>query len=371
MDQTVHTVGEMRSQGLPKISGFGQITTSDDDVTQLPDSNQLVIRAQQTMFQGGRIASDINRLKRLQESAAADLDVKKLEIALLVEQSYFRAIADQEQLDLWAQAKSEYNDLLQLIEPKFTVGSVPEYDYVKIRLSIAQYEIETLNLEQDLAHTLFVLGAAMGGDAPSDVQPLASAPPPPEISLDNLLAMLPARPDVRSAEKHGDAQELAVQRATREHWPDLTIMGDYGYSGIQYQDIGTGWEFSAMANLPIFDFGTIHHHIEQAQADRTAQDYRTKALRLKIRTEMNDARQHVKTAWQSLVIAEQSLPQAEKAYKNSLRRYRSGLAPMTELSDAHDLLTQSQVRTSQYTNEYRNALSELVSVQGLLPGQQK
>ena len=106
LDQTFHTVGEMRSQGLPKISGFGQITTSDDDVTQLPDSNQLVIRAQQTMFQGGRIASDINRLKRLQESAAADLDVKKLEIALLVEQSYFRAIADQEQLDLWAQAKS-------------------------------------------------------------------------------------------------------------------------------------------------------------------------------------------------------------------------------------------------------------------------
>ena len=248
---------------------------------------------------------------------------------------------------------------------------MPEYDYVKIRLSIAQYEIETLNLEQDLAHTLFVLGAAMGDDAPSGAQPLAPVASPPEMSLDKLLAMLPTRPDVRSAEKHGDAQALAVQRARRERWPDLTVTGDYGYSGIQYQDIGTGWEFSAMANLPIFDFGTIRHHIGQAQADRTAQEYRTKALRLKIRTEMSDALQHVKTAWQSLGIAEQSLPQAEKAYKNSLRRYRSGLAPMTELSDAHDLLTQSRIRASQYANDYRNALSELLSVQGLLPGQQK
>ena len=117
LDQTVHTIGEMRSQGRPKISGFGQFTNSDDGFTQLPDSNQLVIHADQTVFEGGRIASDINKLKQLQESAAADLDVKKLDIVLLTEQSYFHALADQEQLELWTRAVSEYDELLKLIEP--------------------------------------------------------------------------------------------------------------------------------------------------------------------------------------------------------------------------------------------------------------
>ena len=195
---------------------------------------------------------------------------------------------------------------------------MPEYDYVKIRLSIAQYEIEKLNAQQDLEHTLFVLGAAMDADVPAGVQPLASVSPPPTVSLEKLLTALPSRPDVRSAEKKLAAQEWILQRATRERWPDLKVSGDYGYSGQQAENIASGLrEFSRDGQFAdFFDFGAIHHHIAQAEADRSVQQYKTEALRLKIRTEMNDALQHLKTAWQSLCIAEKRLPQAEKAYKN-------------------------------------------------------
>jgi outer membrane protein len=367
MDQARHATAELRSQRGPKISGVGQYTTSDDAFTQLPDSNQLVVRAEQSVFQGGRLASDINRLSRLEQSAAADLDTKKIEVTLLAEQNYFRALADQEQLDLWTQAQAEYNGLLKLIEPKFTVGSVPEYDFVKIKLSISQYELEKLKAREDLSHALSVLGAAMGGDAPAAVQSLSDPGPPPELALPALLATLPQRPDVRSAEQRAAAEALSVERARRQRWPTVTMAADYGYSGTEAQDTDIGWEFSALANLPLYDFGTVRQKVSQAEAGRAAEIYRAQSLRLRIRTEMNDALERVSTAWQSLLIARQNLAPSEKAYKNSLRRYRTALAPMTELSDAHDLWVQSRLRISQSLNEYRDALSALGAAQGHLP----
>ena len=137
------------------------------------------------------------------------------------------------------------------------MGSVPEYDYAKIRLSIDQYRLEKLAVEQDRAHSLYALGAAMGTNAPVAVQPLPPWRRRPMCRWTNWSAAFPARPDVRSAAKKLSAQESAVQRAGRERWPDLSLAADYGYSGMQAQDIAVGWEFSALAHLPLYDFGTV------------------------------------------------------------------------------------------------------------------
>jgi len=368
--QTRHAVEETRSLRFPRLSLLGQYTTGDDKKTQLPDSNQAVARGEEFLFQGGRVAADIRRLENLEEGAVADIDVKKLQVVLDVEENYFQAVTDQEQIDLWTSAQEEYGKLLKLIEPKFSVGSVPDYDYVRIRLSIAQYEQEKLNSRRALEHDLFALGAAMGTDPPAAVEALPPVSPPPDLTLEKLLERLPQRPDLQAAEKRLSAEEFSVERAHRDRWPDLKLAGDYGYTGMTASDTSLGWGFSATANLPLYDFGTTHHGISRAEADRSAQEYKTKALRLRIRTEMNDALERVNSAWKIYRIAEESLPQAQKAYESSLRRYRTGLAPMTELSDAHDLLIQSRVHRSQSVNDYRNALGELDSVQGLFPAAQ-
>lgn len=367
LQQSRRTVDEFRSQRLPKLSLNGLYTTSDDIKRQLPDANQAVAHAEEPLFQGGRAAADIRRLKSLQDSSSADLEVKRLDVVLAVEQAYFHALADQEQVTQWARAQEEYARLLQLIEPRFTVGSVPEFDFVKIRLSIAQYEQERLHSRQALEHELFVLGALMASDPPGAVQVLPAVHAPPALELDRLMEHLPSRPDVRSAESQLSAQQFALLRARRERWPDLSLSGDYGYSGQSPSDVTLGWGFATTASLPLFDFGTLRARVLQAESERSAQEYRVESLRLKIRTEMNDALQAVKGAWQDLQTAQESIPLAQKAYESSLRRYRTGLAPMTELSEAHDLWVQSRMHLSQATADYRVAAAQLSAAQGLLP----
>jgi len=360
------TSRESETQRLPKISLAGQYLTSDDIRRQLPDSNAAVVRGDEYLFQGGRLAADVQRLHSLEKSAAADLEAKRLEVMLAVEESFFRALADQEQLDDWAQARSEYARLLKLIEPRFTLGSIPEYDYVKIKISLAEYDRGSSESGRALEHERFVLGALMGTRPPQLLQALPPLEPPAAANLETLMEKLALRPDVQAAESRLAAQRFALQRARRERLPDLRLSGDYGYSGQSPSDVAIGWGFSTAASLPVFDFGTIRAHIAQARSEQSALEYQNEALRLKIRTELNDALEAVQAAWENLQTAQQNISLAQKAYESSLRRYRTGLAAMTELGDAHDLLIQSRLRLCQAAADYRGAQAQLSASQGVL-----
>jgi outer membrane protein len=357
---------ESRTQFLPKVSFAGQYLTSDDITRQLPDSNAAVVRADEHLWQGGRLAADIQRLRNLKQSAAADLAAKHLEIVLSVQESFFRAIADKEQLTQWAQAQDEYAHLLKLLSPRFTIGSFPEYDYVKLKLSLIGYEQAGRDAARALMHEQFVLGALMGSDPPEGLQDLPTFQAPLLLNLQQVTNGLAQRPDMQSVDYQLKAQNFALKRARCERMPDLRMEGDYGYSGYSPSDVSIGWGFLTAATIPIFDFGTIRTHIGQAEALQTQLQFQKEALRLKIRTELSDALAGIQSAWETLEATRGSIPLAEKAYASSLRRYRTSLAAMTELNDAHDLLIQSRLRLIQATADYRSAQAQLAASRGLM-----
>lgn len=357
---------ERKTQSRPKISQVDQYTKTDDFTTQLHDSNQIIIQGEQPLLQGS-IWSDVKRLNQLEKSSVADLDQKRIEVILAVKQTYYKALSDSEIRDTWHDAESEFSDVLRFVAPKFSVGTVPEFDYAKIKLTISQYQQSTLDTNKDLSHQLFTLGELMATKAPQEIAALPSVPAAPELDLEKLLGdATSSRPDIRAAQFSLDAERFGLIGAKREYWPIAKVTGDYGYSGQTTHDLALGWGVNGLLTLPLLDFGGIHSRVQQAELRMQSQSLQLEALKLKIRTDINDQVQAVRTAWEKLSLIEKNIPDAQKAYQSSVRRYRTSLAPMTELSDAHDLWVQARIQRSQAVLEYRMALAELQAAQGLL-----
>lgn len=366
-DEAHFALREKSAQRLPRVSAVGDYVTSDDSTTQLPDSNQAVIRGDETVFQKS-LNGEVARLRRLEAGASAELEQRRLETVIDVQQAYYQAVAAAEILQVWDDAQKEFSQVLKFLAPKFNIGSVPEYDYAKIRLTISQYRQSRLDTEKNLSHNLYVLGEVTGGEPPTEVAPLpAVAPPAPLDGPTMLSAALRDRPDVRAARAAADAERAGLRGARGERWPVARVGADYGYSGQTANDLSLGWGFDAHLNLPLFDFGEIGARIRQADARSRAQASRFESLKLKARTDMNDRVLSVRAAWEKLQLIQEGLPEAKKAYESSFRRYRTSLAPVTELSDAHDLFVQARITFSQALLEYRTALAELVAAQGQAP----
>ena len=367
LTQAKASTSEVKKSYLPHLSAEGQYSTSDDVATQLPDANHAVVQVSEDLFQGGRVFSDIDRLKHLENSALSLTEQKKQEVVFNVKRNYYLGLSALEQLDEWKAATDEYNHLLKLIEPKFTVGSVPEYDYAKVRLSLSSYEQETLKSQALLGHELQTLGALMGSDPPEGLTQVEEPTSPPSLNPDEILTKaLSQRPDLKASESQVLAERSAVTQAKLERLPDIKVGADYGYGGLTFGNQSLGWGVTATLGIPIFDFGAISSRIDQASAQLLADESRLESLRLQIRTDIFDTVQGVNIAWAALKAAENNWPAAKRAYQSSLRRYRTGLAPMTELSDAHSLLIQSQIGLSQARAEYRIALARLDLMQGLM-----
>lgn len=356
---------EVRTGALPKLTGLVQFAATDDPLTQLPDANQIIGKLDENLFDGGRFFSELSRLRASEGGARLDVDQKRLETVLAVKGAFYRGLQAQREIELWQAAQAEFSRLLRLIEPRFTVGSVPEYDYTKVRLSLTQYGIELRAAQAGLRHQLMVLGALMGGEPPVALHVETAAPgAPPVIAVDHFIDQaIASRPEVRAAEKKVEAGGFGVLSAQRERIPVLRLEADYGLGGYTWQNQSLGWDLLGTLSIPIFDFGTISARVSQARARKIEAQAGLEALRLRVRTQLSDLAMSLQNRWSNLQAAQSSLPSARRAYRSSLRRYRTGIAPMTELSDAHDLWVQARIQAALALTEYRIVLAQYETLQ--------
>ncbi len=356
----------MKAQDLPLLSVQYQNSQSDDVATQLPDANNAMVMITENLFNGGQTLAEIRKLEHFEDSAKSSAQQKRLEILAAVKESFYRGLSANAQVNDWKAAQAEFSRLLKLMAPKFTVGQVPQYDYAKIRISLHSYLQEQLKATASLGHELHVLGAAMGGEPPTELSGVDEIPRPPQIDVEKVMSNIYAnRPDVQAENSRILAQQEEVARARRERLPKVTLEADYGYGGLTPQDMWTlGWGTTATVSMPLFDFGGISSDVRRARARLNIEEYRDEALRLKIRTEVYDTLERVRIAWAGYKASLENLPVAKRAYASSLRRYRTALAPMTELSDAHTLLIESRLDRERALAEYQIALTQLRLVLG-------
>lgn len=360
---------EAEGKKAPQLSAVGKYTATDDPSTNLPDDNQALLRADQNLLPflspewiraGAKGEESLTASFRRQEAETeTDFQVKQL---------YFSILRDQETFQGLQKVEKELKNILESLAPRYSVGRVPQFDKVKVDVALADLARQKDQTLVQLQNEELQLDQLMGrddADAP-DLKPLSILPSLPEDN--EIKENLPLNPSFKALEGEVKSAQIDLDAAQWERAPSLNADFRYGYMGYTANDLLLGWDAMVEMQLPLFDWGQINAHADQARASyQLAQT----GLKLEKQKETADFQQSRQEAQSNLTDEERLksiLPEVAEASHAAIKEYRRGAMGILEVTDAANLWLTTIVNERAAYYAY---LSNLAKMERLTGGEWK
>ncbi|MGC9386304.1 MAG: TolC family protein [Hydrogenovibrio sp.] len=154
----------------------------------------------------------------------------------------------------------------------------------------------------------------------------------PAGSLDELIAMATTtNPKLKATREESISKKAAVDADKADQYPHFNIMvrGDANDENLGFES--TSYTVAGVLSWKITDFGVTANKVDRARALASEKQ-------ASLRSQENKTRLEVLKAWRSLKVAEKqvkshklAVEQAEEAQRLIMRRYKGGIATMTEV----------------------------------------
>lgn len=207
--------------------------------------------------------------RRFDEKAAAE-DIAALRLSLVAEVAgtWYRAVAEQLELNLLRQQIAADKELLGLIQSRFEAGIGTEVEVLQQKSQLAETESLIPPAEaalREFENRLDVLAgqAPDGKNRTSGKARYAAIGAPPKVGVPSDLLL--NRPDLRAARNRLVAADARIGAAIADRMPRITLTGSMFYADALS---GAGGGASLLAGLvqPILDWGRREAEVERNKA---------------------------------------------------------------------------------------------------------
>jgi outer membrane protein TolC len=252
----------------------------------------------------------------------------------------------------------------------FNAGEVAEVDSTRARLQVASKRDE---VEQARATEIVAAGGLrvlVGYDFATPIEVLDLNNELPDVaSIDRFAASaISNRPEFAQldAERRAAEQEVKAARAERLPQFSYSINGGFDSESLQPDPLHdhVGVLATVSVTIPIFDWGASKSREQQARVRaKSFESERNLAVR-NFTQQFYGARAQALAAASRYQILNASVADAEKNVQASIARYRSGEAPIIEVTDALTTLAAQRAALYQALFDYKQARARLLQVTG-------
>lgn len=393
-------VGQARSTWLPQVNN---ITTVRGDYSYQtgtePGREELrnlryssSFQLNQMIYDFGRTSGRIGGAEAAARAAREDAEATRAQLALSAMNSFFTVLQNEALREVAQVNLDQQGRRLQQAESFFKIGTRPQIDVLMAQTAVAQARLQLVqaqgNVQTARAQLLQALGLPEGEwaawigrplapmlPAPLPVESAVSAPQPggppslpvtlAETVVEEALAQ---RPDFLALKQRVEQAEQVVRATYGDYLPTLSLGASAGVSGsvsgvavntvggVTRTDVPTQGQpgFSLSGNLTLnwslFSGLSTVYAVREARALRNAAQANLDALRLQVRSQLQQAALQVVTARQSVDAASTLAVQADKQLEQARGRYNAGVGNSIELGDAQ--LASSQAHAQQVQAEY-------------------
>jgi len=330
---------------------------------------QGLINASGEIDTSGRLKATLLRNRALLDAARAGSEIAKRELVQSVVDAYFNLALSEikrsgAEMNLEAAQEFEKNTKLNL-----EAGEVAPVDLIRARLQTATRRDELEQAKTEEIVNADALKFLIGYDF--------TVP----VSTENLLLQMPVddeieryaetaintRPEFAQFEAERRAAEQDLKIAKTERRPQFTYSVSGGFitdklTPVRLRDT-LGVQASVGVTIPIFDKGAKSRatqaqlKIQQAENARNLAERQFAQAFFTARTQSISARTRIRQLGATITDAEQNL-------RASLARYQAGEAPITEVTDAQNLLIAQRQLLYQAIFDYQTARSRLLRAIG-------
>ena len=345
-----------------------------------------------------------------------------------IAQDYFTVLGDQAKAQLEDSLIANAQTSLQLAKAKLAVGSGISLDVSKAEVNLGKQQVAAIKAKNQVAIDRLTLFQHMGVQAPQNSRLTTNYEvKAPTFTVDSVLALARAdNPALQAARTRDESAKLGVKAARGSYLPTLQVstgLGGYtntftnpnfligqaaqGVAGCLAQDsirVGAGlssqaaqcgtlmpdgtlppsqaaairkqnnafpfgftrqpFQVSATLSLPLFDNFQREQRVEESEAARNNALYAIRAQELKTTATVTSAYLTLQAQAQQVELQEQTAQQAREALRLADERYRVGLAPFLDVSDARTQFEQAESDRINAVYDFHKAFASLEAAVG-------
>lgn len=248
----------------------------------------------------------------------------ELSVAARVKQAYYRRAFAFDAASVLARNIEIMDKFLRITEARYSVGKAMQQDVLKAQTQISILETRRVQLEREQQaraaeiNTLLNRPLEAPLDRPAGLKPPSDVP----VNLDTLYAAARRKsPELLREEKVIQRNEIAVDLARKDYYPDFTLNGGY-YNMGRMPDM---YMFRADFKIPLYFFRKQRAAVTE-QSQTLAGSRRTyEAASQSTRFRIKDDHLTVQTAAQLVKLyGDTVIPQASLTLESSLASYQTG-----------------------------------------------
>ena len=324
------------------------------------------ISLQQSIF-------DFGSIRRFQASrvgisaATQELDSTAEKVAAQVARAYLAAVRADADVET-ANANIRLSEaVLTQADNQKKAGTGTGIEVTRAKVQLANDRQHLLVTENTRRSAHLELLRAMGTPLDTEVKLTDKLGyiPVDTVTLDEAKSQaLRARPDLKAQQQREENARLSASAVRMERLPSLAAFGDYGSSGIAFDNSLPTRTYGISLKVPIFDGGRRDARRGEAASQYRSEKVRTDDLKQQIELDVRLALDGLRSAEDQVTVAREGLELADSELTQARRRYDAGVADSLEVTDAQTRLERARDNETQALYNYNVARIDLAQSMG-------
>ena len=288
------------------------------------------------------------------ELAVEQARSSRIDMVEQVSKAFYQVLLAKDSYEVYKRVYDNALENHKIVEKRYSVGQVSEYDFIRSQVSVANAEPNVFNAENSIVLALWQLKALLGVDLAKDID-CAGALADFEEALTSHIEMdgdLSANSTMRQLEIQERMLDKTLEVKRAANLPSLALSVGYNYVVMnetlnfsEYQ-----WNPYSVAafslNIPIFAGGKRRAEIKQAELNLSSLQLQRENTERQLRTAVMSYYSNMLTNVKQYHAAAQTISQAKRGYEIAVKCYDVGGGTLVDVDNSQLAYTQAELTRS-------------------------
>ena len=295
----------------------------------------------------------------------------RIDMVEQVSKAFYQVLLAKDSYDVYKRVYDNAVENHKIVEKKYSVGAVSEYDFIRSQVSVANAEPNLFNAENSIVLALWQLKALLGVDLAKDID-CAGKLADYEVELNAQVEMgdLSNNSTMKQLDIQADMLEQALKIKRAANLPTLALSVGYNYvvmnETLNFSEYK--WNPYSVAafslNIPIFAGGKRRAEINQAKIDIESLQLQKENTERQLRTAMMSYYSNMLTNVKQFHASSQTISQAKRGYEIAVKRYEVGGGTLVDVDNSQLAYTQAELSRSTAIFNYLTNQVSMAKIMG-------
>ena len=289
-------------------------------------------------------------------------------VVLAVGFTYLQAIADEARIQTAEAQVQTAQALYNQASDQVTAGTSPAIDGLRAKVELQTRQQQLIQAKNNFAIQKLTVARVIGLAPGQDFEFTDKSPYQPfeGITVDEALKRAYAsRSDYQAAMTDMRAAEFSRKAAVAGYFPSLSVNADYGTGGSHPSTATQVFDVRGTLSIPIFQGGSVHGEILQAESRLEQSRERLDNLRAQIDSDVRTALLNLQSSADQVNVARSNIDLAEQTLAQSRDRFTAGVADTVEVVQSQEIVASAHEQFISSLYSYNFAKISLARALGI------